>query len=140
MSAFDPPLAPLPPLPLAGLRVLAVEDHAIGRMLLEAMLGGFGVVATLVGTGEEARRTAAVGVFDVVLIDLGLPDIPGDRLAVELAQSPGCRDAAIIAVTGRERPTQLPDVFRSWLQKPFSGRELHDHLTAAAPVHAVRRA
>ena len=116
------------PRPLDGLRLLAVEDHAIGRILLHAMLGPLGVEATIVADGAGAREAAETGNFEVVLVDLGLPDIPGDRLAAELATRPGTRAATIVAVTGRARPEELPAVFVDWWEKPFSVRELATRL------------
>lgn len=121
----DPPPSPLHVPALEGLRVLVVEDHAIGRILLEAMLGGLGVTPTLAATGEEARRAIRAGAFDVVLIDLGLPDVRGEDLAADLGRLADDHRPRVIAVTGRERPTVLPAVFADWLEKPFSVRDLH---------------
>lgn len=127
----------LPPRPLDGLRLLAVEDHAIGRILLEAMLGPLGVVATVVADGAAARKIARTENFSVVLVDLGLPDVPGERLAGELARLPGTRDAVFVAVTGRARPSELPTVFADWLEKPFSVRELDARLRALVTPRAL---
>ncbi|WP_333823641.1 response regulator [Pinisolibacter sp.] len=133
----EPPLVPSPrPAALDGLRVLVVEDHAIGRILLQAMLAGLGITAALAGSGEEAREAVRTHDFDVVLIDLGLPDVHGEDLARSLA-----RDArpAFVAVTGRERPNVLPAIFADWLEKPFSVRELH-HLLAGLVAGVARSA
>jgi DNA-binding response OmpR family regulator len=142
LPSFDPAAEttrdPNPRL-LDGLRVLAIEDHAIGRILLGAMLDGIGVTATLAATGEEALRAADRDHFDVVLVDLGLPDVAGDRLALVLTGRGGTAGAPIVAVTGRERPTVLPPVFGDWLVKPFSARELHAVLSSACRRAAARR-
>lgn len=118
----DPTRTTPPPLPL---RVLVVEDHAIGRILLEAMLSAIGIHAALASTGEEARAAMAKARFDVVLIDLGLPDVQGEDLARDLARRAGDAPVAFVAVTGRSRPTTLPAVFADWLEKPFSVADLH---------------
>ena len=110
---------------LAGLRLLAVEDHAIGRVLLEAMLTAIGIAPHLAATGEEARTAVREHDFDVVLIDLGLPDVHGEDLARGLARLVRGTPPAFVAVTGRERPTVLPAIFTDWLEKPFSVRDLH---------------
>lgn len=120
-------------LPLAGLRVLAVEDHAIGRTLLAAMMQPLGVEATIVADGREAIAAAKAATYDVVLIDLGLPDIAGDRLAHDLARTRGTQRARIVAVTGRARPADLPPAIDDWLEKPYSVRELHGRLMAGRP-------
>ena len=117
---------------LTGFTVLVVEDHAIGRILLEAMLGGIGVAARLAGTGEEARAAIAGERFDAVLIDLGLPDVHGEDLARALVRLASAPVPPMIAVTGRARPAQLPAVFADWLEKPFSVRDLHRLLATTA--------
>ena len=116
--------------PFDGLRLLAVEDHGIGRVLLQAMLAPLGVDLTVVPDGRAARKAAAERDFAVVFVDLGLPDVAGERLAGELARARGCRGAKFVAVTGQGRPSELPAVFHDWLEKPFSVRELHDRLAA----------
>lgn len=122
---------------LDGLRLLAVEDHGIGRVLLQAMLAPFGVDATVVADGEQARDAARKMVFDVVFVDLGLPDVAGEALAAELRQSSGCREAVFVAVTGRARPDSLPAVFDDWLEKPFSVGVLHHRLLTATMPRAA---
>lgn len=126
------------PQPLEGVAVLVVEDHAIGRILLAAMLEGIGARPTLVATGEEALAVADHERFDVVLVDLGLPDVAGDRLALALSGRPGTAGVPIVALTGRERPTTLPPVFREWLVKPYSARDLHGMLAAVCDGAARR--
>lgn len=125
------------PRPLDGVRVLAVEDHMIGRILLQAMLGPLGVEAVIVGDGQAARDAAKTQAFAVVLLDLGLPDTAGDRLAKELKELPGGRGAAFVAVTGRARPSEVPAPFVDWLEKPFSVRELAARLEALVPHHEL---
>ncbi|MCE1235640.1 MAG: response regulator [Hyphomicrobiales bacterium] len=124
--------------PHDGLRLLAVEDHGIGRVLIQAMLAPLGVDATIVADGAAALREARREPFDVIFVDLGLPDVPGERLAVELAASPGGRHAAIVAVTGRARPAEIPAVFGDWLEKPFSVRDLDALLRRLTPPLKLR--
>lgn len=137
---MDPTAAsPAPRPPHDGLRLLAVEDHGIGRVLLQAMLAPLGVDATVVADGLTALRVAEKESFDVVFVDLGLPDVTGDRLAADLARSRGTAHAHIVAVTGRSRPASLPPVFADWLEKPFSVRDLDALLGRLAP-RLTRRA
>ena len=125
--------------PHEDLRLLAVEDHGIGRVLLQAMLAPLGVDATVVADGLSALRVAERETFDVVFVDLGLPDVSGERLAADLARTRGAANAAIVAVTGRSRPAELPAVFVDWLEKPFSVRDL-DALLGRCSPRAVRTA
>src|SRR5215472_3397519 len=64
--------------------VLLVEDERKLRELVRAYLerAGFTVLST--ASGAEAITLAASGSPDLVILDLGLPDIPGDAVAREL--------------------------------------------------------
>lgn len=113
-----------------GFRVLLVEDHALARKLVEAMLMSFGMVSDVACTGEEALDAAERNLYDVVLLDLGLPDMTAETIIDALAKASGTKDAALIAVTGRDRPYVLPPPLKMWLEKPFALRDLHDALAA----------
>ncbi|NTZ06314.1 response regulator [Burkholderia metallica] len=63
------------------LRVLAVEDHPATRLMLADQFGELGVDATFAAGGGQALAEAGRGRFDVVLTDLGLPDMDGWTLA-----------------------------------------------------------
>lgn len=65
---------------LSPLRLLLVEDSAGDARLLREMLAdaeALGMEIAQAGSMAEAERTLAAGVFDVVLVDLGLPDARG---------------------------------------------------------------
>ena len=64
--------------------VLLVEDERKLRDLVRSYLerAGFTVLST--GSGAEALTLAASGSPDLVVLDLGLPDIPGETVAREL--------------------------------------------------------
>ena len=60
------------------LRVLLVEDSSDVREVFTLLLRSEGVDVVATGSGCEAVDLAAGTDFDIVLTDLGLPDIPGD--------------------------------------------------------------
>ena len=68
------------------IRVLLVEDHPDFRRLMEGLLGGQADIKVVVQAGSlaEARKHAAVVRFDVVVLDLSLPDGDGVDLIAEL--------------------------------------------------------
>ncbi|MEJ1159906.1 response regulator [Prosthecomicrobium sp. N25] len=125
------------PPPGGAMRVLAVEDHEIGRRLLATLLESFGAACTVAGSAEEAVEAAGKSAYDVVLIDLGLPDGDGEGLARRLSGEAGTAGAALVAVTGRSRPDRLPSVFADWLVKPYSVRELYRTVLEARPALAA---
>ena len=91
---------PAPYAPSMGLdRVLVVEDDAIiGRGLLRALTGQ-GYQTTLATSGEEALAAVLETQPELVLLDLGLPDLDGLEVCRQVRrQAPA---AAIIMVTAR---------------------------------------
>ena len=72
---------------LAGLRVLVIEDVADIRDVFVLLLRAEGADVAAVGTGREAADLVGRQEFDVVLTDLGLPDIPGDVLVRQVSSA-----------------------------------------------------
>ncbi|WGY70442.1 response regulator [Burkholderia cepacia] len=65
----------------APLRVLVAEDHPASRVLLRDQLDALHYDATIVTNGVEAMRAYFANSFDVVLTDLGMPELDGFALA-----------------------------------------------------------
>jgi signal transduction histidine kinase/AmiR/NasT family two-component response regulator len=59
------------------LRVLAAEDNPTNRTVLAAVLDAFGVELTLCGNGREAVEAWEAGGFDVILMDIQMPEMDG---------------------------------------------------------------
>jgi DNA-binding response OmpR family regulator len=103
-------------------RALVVEDDpGIARSMARG-LAGAGYQVEVVGTGAQAL---AAGPADVVLLDLGLPDLDG----LDVCQRLRLRsDAAIIVVTARaeegDRVVALDEGADDYLVKPFGLAEL----------------
>ncbi|PHP86271.1 hybrid sensor histidine kinase/response regulator [Burkholderia sp. AU18528] len=66
--------------PRAPLRVLVAEDHPASRALLRDQLDALGYDAIIVSNGVEAMRAFFEHPFDVVLTDLGMPELDGYAL------------------------------------------------------------
>lgn len=88
---------------LEGLRVLVVEDAADIRDVFAVLLRAEGANVIATGTGREAAEFIAERHFDVVLSDLGLPDVPGDVLIRQIIASSKGR-TRVIVVTGYGEP------------------------------------
>jgi two-component system capsular synthesis sensor histidine kinase RcsC len=70
----------------APVRVLVAEDHPASRALLRDQLNELGYDATIVTNGSEALRAFFEGRYDVVLTDLGMPELDGYALATCLRE------------------------------------------------------
>jgi signal transduction histidine kinase/CheY-like chemotaxis protein len=88
----------------AGLHVLVVDDNEDAAFMLQAALGLAGCTVSVVHDGEAALRAAASRAPDLVLLDIGLPDMDGYELARRLRSrvDPSVR---FIAVTGYGQPS-----------------------------------
>lgn len=105
--------------------VLLVEDESKLRDLVRAYLerAGFSVLST--GSGAEALTLAATASPDLVVLDLGLPDVPGEAVAAELRAAGPVPVLMLTAKTGEEdRIRGLELGADDYVTKPFSPREL----------------
>jgi DNA-binding response OmpR family regulator len=105
--------------------VLLVEDERKLRDLVRSYLerAGFAVLST--GSGAEAITLASSASPDLVVLDLGLPDVPGETVATELravAPTPIVMLTAKSAEEDRIRGLELGA--DDYVTKPFSPREL----------------
>ena len=76
-------------------RLLLVEDHAPTLQVLASLLTRAGCQLVTAGTVAEALAAAAVGNFDLVISDLGLPDGTGIQLMSQLRARYGLRGIAL---------------------------------------------
>ena len=105
--------------------VLLVEDERKLRELVRSYLerAGFSVLST--ESGAEAITLAASASVDLVVLDLGLPDVPGETVARELRAA---RETPILILTAKtseeDRIAGLELGADDYVTKPFSPREL----------------
>jgi CheY-like chemotaxis protein len=89
--------------PLEGRRVLIVEDAADIRELLTFLVQLEGAEVRAAATAGTALETAASWDFDVLVTDLGLPDMMGDLLIKQVRSMKSPRPRVIV-VTGFGEP------------------------------------
>ncbi|HEX6523463.1 MAG TPA: response regulator transcription factor [Streptosporangiaceae bacterium] len=108
--------------------VLVVEDERKLRDFIRTYLerAGFTVLST--GSGAEALGMAATTAPDLVVLDLGLPDVPGEAVARELRGQPATAATPILILTAKsseeDRIRGLELGADDYVTKPFSPREL----------------
>ncbi len=108
----------------AGLRVLVVDDHPVNRLVARGYLGRLGCTVTEAETGQAALQAARAGQFDVILLDLGLPDIAGEEVAARIDRK-GAQLAILTADLQRDdADTRHRLGADRILTKPISPREL----------------
>ena len=112
-------------------QVLLVEDDAAIRIALTRSLHDHGHVVTSVGSGMPALSAAVEQRPDVVLLDLGLPDIDGaDVLSMLRAVS----DVPVIIATARDDETDVVRLLDlgadDYVIKPFTAAQLNARIKA----------
>ena len=116
---------------MSGLRVLLAEDNAVNALLASVLLRKAGHHVTRVVTGRQALDALAVDQFDVVLMDMQMPDMDGLEATSEIRRSEVItgRHLAIIAFTAHamaeDHKRFLDAGADGYLTKPFSPEQLH---------------
>jgi len=93
----------MPAMGLSGMRILVIEDAADIREVFTVLLRAEGAHVVAAANGREATEATATQHFDVILSDLGLPDVPGDVLIRQLLASSRNR-TRVVVVTGYGEP------------------------------------
>lgn len=82
------------------LRILAIDDDLDTIQLIHKILEGAGYDFTGAITGEEGLALAIATNFDLIVLDIDLPDLQGDEIAKRIKQSVS---TPILALTGQDR-------------------------------------
>jgi DNA-binding response OmpR family regulator len=118
--------------------VLLVEDERKLRELVRTYLerAGFSVLST--DSGAEAITVAETAAPDLIVLDLGLPDVPGETVAREIRAVGSTPILVLTARTGEEdRIAGLELGADDYVTKPFSPRELVLRVQAILRRHAA---
>ncbi len=117
----------------SSMSVLVVDDHEINRRAISLMLEPLSAGVTLASSGLEALALLAEQPFDVVLMDVHMPDMSGPDtvMRLRLALGPN-RHVPVIAVTGATEPadvqTCLAAGMNDWVAKPIDAGQLYNAL------------
>ncbi|WP_069300098.1 response regulator [Neptunicoccus sediminis] len=110
-AAEDGPSAP------TGLKILVVEDNPINRELLGAMLERDGHVVSFATDGFEGVHVASKNVFDVILMDISMPNMNGIKATTTIKSSQGLsRNTPIYAVTAHAMPAEIAEFEKAGME------------------------
>jgi len=124
----ETPQAPAKPLGNEAPLILAVEDNPIGMTVLRHTLERRHVRVDCAADGRAALEAASARHYDLVLMDLQMPDMDGLTATVEMRKLPGYEAVPVVALTAnssdemRERCRQAG--MQGFLVKPVEPNEL----------------
>lgn len=114
--------------------MLFVEDDSAAREAYISYLTGFGYDALSANTGQQALTLANSWMPDVIVLDLGLPDIDGWEVARRLKAAPRTAVIPIVALTGADLPHERVSAMRAGCD-----RHLAKPCTPIDLVNAIQR-
>jgi DNA-binding response OmpR family regulator/tetratricopeptide (TPR) repeat protein len=105
-------------------RILLAEDNANLSGLLQKFLTGQGFAVTPAATGPEALQRFASAEFDLLVLDLRLPGLPGPELLAKIRKTPKGGSLPVVVMTGVYRGEKFVEGarrlgVRHYLEKPF---------------------
>ena len=114
-----------------GLNILLAEDHPINQKLIVSLLGKKGHQVTLVNNGEEVMDILSREDFDVVLMDVQMPDMDGleaTRKTRDVSSDVKRHEIPIIALTARamkeDKEKCIEAGMNDYIPKPLRREEL----------------
>jgi PAS domain S-box-containing protein len=127
--------------PLTGIRLLVVDDEVDTRELIAFILDQRGASVTTAASGLEALQLIAKTEFDVLVSDIGMPEMDGYMLmrqirAMQSAGNSQMRAIALTAYAGEMNQRQaLVAGFQHHMAKPVDPEQLVQAITCLAVTH-----
>ncbi len=139
-TARQPATATGQPAPLAGLRILLVDDMPTNRLIAREILESFGVTVDTAENGVQAvNKLLNEGrAYDIVLMDVQMPEMDGLEATRRLRATLRCAKLPIIAMTAHAMDSQREDCRQAgmddFLSKPVDPELLQDKLLRWRPA------
>jgi CheY-like chemotaxis protein len=127
-----------------NLRILLVEDIEINQQVATLLLARLGYSAAIANNGLEALEAVARTPFDLIFLDMQMPEMDGLTCATHLcAQYPPAKRPWITAITANalhgDREKCLAAGMDDYISKPISGQSLSGAITRALEGLSPRR-
>jgi PAS domain S-box-containing protein len=114
---------------LAGARILLAEDNEVNQLVASRILAKAGFEVKIAGNGLEAVRMVKEQPFDLVLMDIQMPEMDGLTAARTIRDDPAFKDLPIVAMTAHamsgDREMSLSAGMNDHVNKPINLQELY---------------
>lgn len=122
-------------------RIMVVEDNAEMRRFITRMLGNeYNIIPA--ADGEEAIARASAQTPDLVVTDLMMPKMGGDRLVAEMRARPSLAQVPVIVLSAKAdeelRVKLLSESVQDYVVKPFSAQELRARVRNQVALKRMR--
>jgi DNA-binding response OmpR family regulator len=109
------------------IKILVVDDElSVGTMMV-FLLTRRGCDVEMARTAEQALQLVQAGQFDLITLDLELPDATGFEIYGRLRKIPKSKDTPVCFVSGRPTIENIQRAFElgaaDFVEKPFDGRD-----------------
>lgn len=128
---------------LTALKVLVAEDNAMNRVVLSKVLSKWNLVPVFAMNGSEAVERLGREDFDLILMDLHMPEMDGYQAAGAIRKMPDPKKAGVRIIALSASATDTLDAkvraagMDDYLLKPFKIAELYEKLKGAAASAAL---
>ncbi|MCG8615243.1 MAG: response regulator, partial [Desulfobacterales bacterium] len=114
--------------PIRGARILLAEDNEINQQIAREILESAGFFIDIANDGLEAVKMADKDVYDVVLMDIQMPNMDGKEAAMTIRKQERFKELPIIAMTAHamagDREKSLAAGMQDHVTKPIDPAEL----------------
>jgi signal transduction histidine kinase/DNA-binding response OmpR family regulator len=127
----------------AGLIVLLAEDNQINQLLAVRLLEKKGHTVVVVGNGREALAALADRAFDMVFLDVQMPEMDGFECIqrIRLGEHGTCRHLPVVAMTAHamtgDRERCLEAGMDDYVSKPIDPKSLYATIDRLFPARAA---
>ncbi len=122
--------------------LLVVDDNSMNRIMLSRYITKLGYQATLVENGRQALEKLQGEPFDLVLLDVEMPEMDGYQVLEQLKANPRLRDIPVIMISAVEELESVVKCIelgaQDYLPKPFNPILLRARLTACLERKRLR--
>lgn len=120
---------------LAGKRALVADDNPINLQIIDSFLRRLGLTTTMVENGRQAAEAWAPGRFDILCLDIGMPELSGIEVLHDIrlrAQKSGSPMPPAVAITANALAPQISEYlaagFDGCIAKPVRRMQIGEEL------------